>query len=121
MPLSRKEFRRRVVAGAALHGLGMRALRDHLEEFGADRTLAEEMIRNETARGRRKNIRDLAEALYLPQAWFTNPEWWTLIPGAERPVETGPAALEEAAADLEEERGRREEEDGASGMTGEGG
>jgi hypothetical protein len=45
------------------------------------------MVRNEAARSRRKNIRDLAEALDLPQAWFTEPSWWALIDGATEPPE----------------------------------
>jgi len=44
MPLTNDEFRNRVKAAAALHGKGMREARDHLEEFGADRTLAEAII-----------------------------------------------------------------------------
>jgi len=79
MPLSSKEFRNRVLAGAALHGLGMRSLRTALEEFGADRTLAEAMIRDETARKLRRNLRDLSETLEVPEAWFTEQDWRPLI------------------------------------------
>ncbi len=41
MALSAKELRRRIVAAAALHGLGMRDLRTALVDYGANATLAE--------------------------------------------------------------------------------
>jgi hypothetical protein len=78
MGLSKKEFRNRVLAAAALHGLGLRTLRDHLEEFGADRTLAESLI-NDPAKRKPKQLRDLTEALEVPAAWFEAPDWRSLI------------------------------------------
>jgi hypothetical protein len=94
--LSKEEFRNRAKAGAALNGLGLRELRDALEEFGADRTLYQTMYADEKARGLPRNIRDLAETLHLPRAWFTEPTWTTLVPGsgdaARAPVD--PEALE---------------------------
>lgn len=84
MALTSEEFRNRVKAAAALHGEGMREARDHLEEFGADRTLAEAIISGKKPQNKR-NIRDLAEAFEVPRAWFTEPDWRGLLVGNHPP------------------------------------
>ncbi len=96
MSLSNEEFRNRVRAAAALHGEGMREARDHLEAFGADRTLAEAIISGKKPQNKR-NIRDLAEAFEVPRAWFTEPDWRGLLVG-NRPPEYG---LEQDLADAD--------------------
>ncbi len=78
MGLSKEEFANRVTAAASLHGLGMRELRTHLEKFGANKTLAEALISDETKR-KPKQLRDLAEALEVPIAWFEAEDWRDLI------------------------------------------
>lgn len=94
MSLEGDELRRRIVAAGGLHGLGMRQIRDQLELFGADKTLAEGMISGRVPQNPR-NIRDLAEALGMPQAWFTEPDWRTLVRSAP---ETGSDLAEGARA-----------------------
>lgn len=56
----------------------MRRIREALEDYGADKTLAETMISGERPQNP-KNIRDLAEALGMPQAWFTEEDWRPLV------------------------------------------
>jgi hypothetical protein len=80
MPLSKDEFKNRVQAAAALHGLGMRALRDFLAEKEADKTLAETLIKDPAARTK-KPMRELSEALEVPPAWFEADDWRSLIFG----------------------------------------
>lgn len=87
MALTQKEFRKRAVAGAALHGATLRGLRDLLEAYGADRTLYVTMYRDERARGLPRNIRDISEALDLPRDWFLKADWRDLIKGATRRLE----------------------------------
>lgn len=115
MALSSDEFRARCLAAAALHGTGMRGLRDILDRFGADKTLAESLIKDEAAR-RPKQIRDLAEALEVPRAWFTEPDWRDLIPGsgaAAREPQAAPAR--ELETDLEDASRRSESTGSHSG------
>jgi hypothetical protein len=81
MALTSKEFRRRVLAAGALHGAGMREIRDLLQDFGTERTLAEAVISGKKPQNKR-NIRDLAEAFEVPREWFTEPDWRDLIPGS---------------------------------------
>jgi DNA-binding transcriptional MerR regulator len=94
MALEGEALRRRVIAAAALHGLGMRELRDALEHYGANRTLAESMIRGETPVAGR-NLRDLCEVLNVPPAWFTEPDLGAVVIG------NGSNALREVVADLD--------------------
>lgn len=84
MALPLDELDRRITAAAALQGLGKRQLRDALEDYGANRTLAEAMIRGDQPQNAR-NIRDLAEALGMPQLWFTAESW-------QRAVREAPAS-----------------------------
>lgn len=89
----------------------MRSLRDALEEFGADRTLAETMIKGKTPQNPR-NIRDLAETLRVPQRWFTeenaddliksDDEAFSFTDALKQPVGAGltPAAAEQLEAAL---------------------
>lgn len=86
MALANDEFRNRVLAAGALHGKGMREIRDLLGEFGTERTLAEAIIRGDKDQNKR-NIRDLAEALEVPREWFTEPDWRVLLVGAPQPPE----------------------------------
>ena len=104
MALTTDEFRNRVKAAAALHGRGMREARDQLEEFGADRTLAEAIISGKKPQNKR-NIRDLAEAFEVPRAWFTEPDWRSLIP------RTGPSEFEAKTI-------REQDEDEAQNLPG---
>lgn len=94
MALPGDELRRRVLAAGALHGLGMRQIRDQLELFGTKRNTAEAMISGKVEQ-RPKQIRDLAEALGMPEAWFTAEDWRTLIRDAP---ETGSDLAEGARA-----------------------
>lgn len=95
MTLSGEPLRRRIVAAAALHGMGMRELRDALEGYGANRTLAEAMIRGDQAVGGR-NLRDLSEVLEVPPAWFTEPDLHKVVPAY------APTELPEVVADLDQ-------------------
>lgn len=97
MGLTSKEFKRRVVAAGALHGAGMREIRDLLADYGTEKTLAEKVISGEKPQNKR-NIRDLAEALEVPRAWFTEPDWRDLIPGSG-PVEEEAKTIAEVDAD----------------------
>lgn len=81
MALPPQELRRRVRAAGALLGLGQRQIRRALADFGADATLADRMISGAVPQSQR-NIRDLAEALGMPQAWFTEEDWRPLVPSA---------------------------------------
>lgn len=86
MALTSEEFRNRVLAAGALHGEGMRGIRDLLGAFGTERTLAEAVIRGDKDQNKR-NIRDLAEALEVPREWFTEPDWRLLLVGNQHPPE----------------------------------
>lgn len=123
MALTSEEFGWRVKAAAALHGMGMRKLRDALDEFGADRTLAEAMIRGDVQRNVR-NIRDLAETLGVPEEWFTVEDWRVLIaPAAATPreVDLAAQARERAARALAQGQPRSQRTPRARDQNAEGG
>ena len=69
-----------MVAAAALHGLGMRELREFLADHEANLTLAETLIKNPEARTK-KSMRELSEALEVPRLWFEAEDWRPLLQG----------------------------------------
>jgi hypothetical protein len=109
MALTNDEFRNRVLAAGALHGRGMREIRDLLAEFGTEKTLAEAVIRGDKPQNKR-NIRDLAEALEVPREWFTEPDWRVLLVGSPLPPERElESDLDDAVRRSEPSAGRTEE------------
>lgn len=78
MALTPEELDRRVKAAAALYGLKKGEVRKVLHDYGTDATLAEALASGRKAIQDRA-IRDLAEALGMPRAWFTEPDWRKLI------------------------------------------
>ena len=101
MPLQGEQLRRRILAAAALQGLGMRGVRDVLEQFGANKTLAEQMIRGEQSQNDR-NLRDLSDVLHVPVEWFTVPDLEEWL--ATRPSEGGQFERGELHAEVYEIR-----------------
>lgn len=85
MPLTGEALRRRILSAAALQGRGMRELRDALQDYGANRTLAESMIRGDSPANER-NLRDLCEVLQVPRDWLTDEEWSPFASSAESEV-----------------------------------
>lgn len=79
MPLTDEEFRNRVKAAAALHGLGIKAdLRTYLDARELDKGLATKLIEKPEER-RPKPLKDLSDALEVPIAWFEKEDWRSMI------------------------------------------
>jgi len=78
MALPQEELRRRIVAAAALHGWGLRQLREELGRIGAQKLLADRMISGAIPQSR-ANITVLADLLEVPREWFEVEDWRTLI------------------------------------------
>lgn len=81
MPLSGEELRRRIVAAAALQGMGMRQARLALEDYEAPKTLGERMVSGKVPQSRRRLI-TLAETFGMPVEWFEVEDWRDLVAGA---------------------------------------
>lgn len=80
-PLPGHVLEQRIKAACWLNGIGMRQLRNRLGAIKAPKLLAEEMIKGEKPQDRR-NRRDLAEALKVPEDWIVNADWQLLVVGA---------------------------------------
>lgn len=110
MALPQEELRRRIVAAAALHGWGLRQLREELGRIGAQKLLADRMISGAIPQSR-ANITVLADLLEVPREWFEAEDWRTLIraPRAPSREELEDVAREIAGHEraLLEERSRR--------------
>lgn len=78
MALSGDELRRRIVSAAALHGWGLRELRDQLEAYGANKHMAEGMIAGKVPQNR-ANMDALGAVLDVPVDWFEAEDWRPLL------------------------------------------
>lgn len=97
--LTGEELRKRIVSAAALHGWGLRGLRDRLEDYGANRHMAERMIAGKVPRTR-ANLDALAAVLEVPCEWFEDEDWRPLIRVNEG---VDPAMLDQAVEGLRTE------------------
>jgi hypothetical protein len=96
MPLSKQEFRRRLVAGLSLYGMELTDLPTLLEEFDdVPKHHAARMGRESDELGPGSGTAlAVTTALGLPREWLEAEDWTSLIPGSElrdRALEIGEA------------------------------